>query len=83
LSEFDCANCFVRSTKVFPIFRLFLDDKIIAQGQTIILSSRNNLNTGNTFVDLTEQLPQSNSDNSYVPQTDVLSRFRLYPPDKF
>jgi hypothetical protein len=68
---------------VFPVFILFLDGKIIAQGQTIILSSRNNLNTGNTFVDLTEQLAQSNSDNSYVPQTDALSRFRLYPPDKF
>jgi len=54
-------------------------------GQTIILSSRNNLNTGNTFVDLTEQLVQSNSDNSYVPQIDVLSTliFRLYPLDKF
>jgi hypothetical protein len=37
---------------------------------------------GNTFVDLTGQLAQSNSDNSYVPQTDVLSGFRLYPPDK-
>jgi len=38
---------------------------------------------GNTFVDLTEQLAQSNSNNSYVPQTDVLSIFRLYPLDKF
>ena len=37
---------------------------------------------GNTFVDLTKLLAQSNSDNSYAPQTDVLSRFRLYPPDK-
>jgi len=38
---------------------------------------------GNTFVDLTEQLAQSNFDNSYVARTDVLSRFRLYPLDKF
>jgi hypothetical protein len=68
---------------VFPVFRLFLDGKIIAQGQTIILSSRNNLNTGNTFVDLTEQLVQSNSDNSYVSQTDALSKFRLDLPGKF
>jgi hypothetical protein len=45
---------------VFPVFKIFLDDKIIAQGQTIILS-RNILNTGNTFVDLAEQLAQSNS----------------------
>jgi hypothetical protein len=56
---------------VLPIFRLFLDDKIIAQGQTMISSSRNNLNMGNTFVDLAEQLAQSNFDNSYVAQTDV------------
>jgi len=68
---------------VFPVFRLFLDDKIIVWPWAIILSSRNNINTGNTFVDLMEQLVQSNSNNSYVPQTDVLSRFRLYPLDKF
>jgi len=52
---------------VFPIFRLFLDDKIIVWPWAMILSSRNNLNMGNTFVDLTEPLAQSNSDNSYVP----------------
>jgi hypothetical protein len=52
---------------VFPVFRLFLDDKIIVRPWAMILSSRNNLNMGNTFVDLTEQLAQSNSDNSYVP----------------
>ncbi len=67
MSEFDCINYSIRSTKVFPVFRLFLDDKFIAQGQTINLSSKNNLNMGNNFVDLTEQLAQSNSDNSYVP----------------
>jgi hypothetical protein len=49
----------------------------------MILSSRNNLNMGNTFVDLTEQLAQSNFDNSYVAQTDVLFRFKSYPLDKF
>ena len=38
---------------------------------------------GNTFVDLTKQLAQSNSDNSYVPKTYMLSKFRLYPLDKF
>ena len=53
MSEFDCANCSVRSTKVFPVFRLFLDDKIIVWPWAMILSSRNNLNTENTFVDLT------------------------------
>jgi len=37
---------------VFPIVRLFLDDKTIAQGQTMILPSKNNLTMGNTFVDL-------------------------------
>ena len=42
------------STKMFALFRLFLDAKIIAQGQTMILSSKNNQNTENTFVDLTE-----------------------------
>ena len=31
---------------------------------------------------MTEQLAQSNSDNSYVPQTDMLSRFKLYPLGK-
>ena len=37
-SEFDRANCSVRSIKVFPIFRLFHDNRI-----TIILA-RNNIN---------------------------------------
>ena len=82
MSEFDCANCSVRSTKVFSIFRLFLDDEIIVWPWAMILSSRNNLNMENIFVDLMEPLMQSNSDNSYVPQTDVLSKFRLYPLDK-
>ena len=48
------SNYYIRTTKVFPVFRLFLDDKIIAQGQTQILSLKNNLNMGNTFVVLTE-----------------------------
>src|ERR1700720_4370682 len=43
LSNFDCANGSIRSTKVFLVFRLFLDDIILAQGQTMIMSSRNNL----------------------------------------
>jgi hypothetical protein len=34
----------VRSTKVFPIFRLFIDGKIIVWPWAMILSSRNNLN---------------------------------------
>jgi hypothetical protein len=54
LSEYDFTNYSVRSKKVFSIFRLLLDDKIIAQGQTMILSSKNNLNMENTFVHLTE-----------------------------
>jgi len=37
-SEFDCANFSVRSTKVFPIFTLFHDNRI-----TMILA-RNNIN---------------------------------------
>src|ERR1700734_404007 len=36
-SEFYCANCSVRSTKIFPIFRLFHDNRI-----TMILA-RNNI----------------------------------------
>ena len=59
-----------------------LNERIIAQGQTIIFSLRDNLNMENTFVDMTEQLSQSNSDNSYLPQTDMLSGFRLYPPER-
>ena len=54
LLEFDCGNCSVKRVKVFPVFRLFPDDKIISLGQTILLSSRDNLNMGNTFVCLTE-----------------------------
>jgi hypothetical protein len=33
---------------------LNLDDKIIAHGQTTILSAKNDVNMGNSFVDLTE-----------------------------
>ena len=68
---------------MFFVFRLSLDDKIIVWPWAMILSSRNNLNNGNKFVELMEQLAQSNSNNSYVSQTDMLSRFRLYPLDKF
>ena len=50
------------------------------RGQSEISTSaeatRNNLNMENTFVDLAKQLVQSKSDNSYVPQTGTLSRFR-------
>ena len=37
LSEYDFTNYSVRSTKVFPLSTLFLDYKIIAQSQTMIL----------------------------------------------
>ena len=40
---------------MFPVFKLFPDDKIITLGETILLPSRDNLNMGNTFVCLTEQ----------------------------
>jgi len=33
---------------------IIFEDRILAQSQTMILSSRNNVNTENTFVDLTE-----------------------------
>ena len=82
MSEFDCGNCSVKQTKVHAVFRLSIDDKGIIWPRAIILSSGNNLNMENTFVGLTEELPQSNSDNNYSPQTDQLSRFILYPPDK-
>src|ERR1700689_329590 len=36
-SEFDCANCSVRSTKIFPIFRLFHDNRIL------MILARNNI----------------------------------------
>jgi len=45
--------------------------------------SKNNLNMGNTFVVLTEKLAESNSGNIYVPYTNMLSKFKLYPPNKF
>jgi hypothetical protein len=50
LSEFDCGNCSVKQAQVFPIFTLFPDDTIIALGPTILLSSRYNLNMGNTCI---------------------------------
>ena len=46
LTEFDSANYSVRSTKVFFVFTLFLDDKIIVWPWARILSSKNNINMG-------------------------------------
>jgi hypothetical protein len=63
-------------TKMFSIFKLFHNEKIIVWPWAIVLSWRNNLTTENTFVVMTEQLQQLHSDN----QRDMLSRFRLYPP---
>jgi len=40
--------------KSVSIFILFFEDRNLAQGQTMILSSRDNVNTANIFVDLTE-----------------------------
>ena len=37
---------------MFPIVRLFFDGKIIVWPWAMVLSSRNNLTMGNTFVDL-------------------------------
>jgi len=51
LSEFDSTDYSVRSTKVFSVFRLFLDVKIIVWPWAMILSSKNNRNMGHTFVD--------------------------------
>ena len=75
-------SLFCQGNKMFPLFRLSLDDKSIVWPRAIILSSGNNLNMGNTFACLTEWSLQSNSDNNYLLQTDVLSRFRLYAPAK-
>jgi hypothetical protein len=69
-------------TKGFPVFRLFLDDEIIAQGQTMIPSSGNNLNTGNPFVRIPKQLPESDSDNNFLLQPNALTKIRLYPENK-
>ena len=82
LSESDSGNCFGMRTKGFPVFRLFLDDGIIAQGQTMIPSSRNNLNTGNPFVHIPKQLLESDSDNNFLPQPNALTKIRLYPENK-
>jgi hypothetical protein len=82
LSESDSGNCFGMRTKGFPVFRLFLDDGIIAQGQIMILSSRNNLNTGNPFVRIPKQLPESDSDNDFLPQSNALTKIRLSPGNK-
>jgi hypothetical protein len=57
-------NYSIRSTNVFPIVRLFFDDKIIVWFWAMVLSS---INTEITFVDLTEKLAKLYSDNRYVP----------------
>ena len=67
MSEFNYGNGSFKWTKVFPVFT---EDKIIVWPWKIILSSGYNINTGNTFVHLTDPLPQSNFDNNYWPQTD-------------
>jgi hypothetical protein len=43
LSEFDCGNCSVTPTKGFPVFGLFLDERIIVQGQDDVLTFRLNV----------------------------------------
>jgi hypothetical protein len=48
----------------------------------MIPSSGNNLNTGNAFVHMSKQLPESNLENTYLLHTDAFSGFRLYLPDK-
>ena len=55
---------------------------IIVQGQTMIPSSRNNLNTGNPFVCIPKQLPELDSDNNFLPQPNSLTKIRLYPENK-
>ena len=40
--------------KRVSLFILFFEDRILAQGQTMILSSKSNLNMEATFVELTE-----------------------------
>ena len=82
MSEFECRNESVKQTKGLPLFRLSPDDRTIVQGQMIILSSGDNLNTGNPFVHLMDPFLYSNSANNYWWQTDMLSIFRLCSPDK-
>ena len=48
----------------------------------MIPSSRNNLNTGNPFVHIPKQLPESDSDNNFLPQPNALTKIRLYPENK-
>jgi hypothetical protein len=69
-------------TKGFPVFKLFLEDRIIAQGQTMIPSSGNNLNTGNPFVCIPKQLLESNSNNNFLPQPNALTKISLYHENK-
>ena len=84
LSESDSGNCFGMQTKGFPVFRLFLDDGIIAQfgPWAMIPSSRNNLNTGNPFVHIPKQLLELDADNNFLPQPNALTKIRLYPENK-
>jgi len=69
-------------TKGFPVFRLFLDDRIFVWPWAMILSSRNDLNTGNPFVHIPKQLLVSDSDNNFLPQPNALTKIRLYPENK-
>ena len=64
MSEFDYGNGFAKWTKVFPVFT---EDGIIFQPWKIIPSSGDNINKGNTFVHMTDPLPQSNFVNNYWP----------------
>jgi hypothetical protein len=74
LSESDSGNCFGMQTKGFPVFRLFLDDEIIVWPWTMILSLRNNLNTGNPFVRIPKQLLESDSDNDFFTATKCFNQ---------
>ena len=74
LSESNSGNCFGMRTKGFPVFRLFLDDGIIVWPWAMILSSRNNLNTGNLFICIPKQLLESDSDNNFLLQPNASTK---------
>jgi len=48
----------------------------------MIPSSRHNLNTGNPFFCIPKQLPESDSNNNFLPQPNALTKIRLYPENK-
>ena len=60
----------------------YVDEGIIVWPWAMIPSSRNNLNTGNPFVHIPKQLPESDSDNNFLPQPNALTKIRLYPEKK-